>query len=55
MNKFRLISRFYSTPVNIYNYNKINVKKYLSDNEKKKYNSYTNMYQALKKNVKIIN
>ena len=47
MKNLRLISRFYSTPVNIYKFNK--VKKSVKPKEyKNNYSSYKNM---LKKNI----
>lgn len=56
MNKLRLLTRFYSTPVNIYNFNKEtsifylnNLKKSNTSDKEKNYSSYKNMYQVLKK------
>lgn len=50
MNNLRFVRRFYSTPVNIYNFNKIKIKnKIVSKEVQKKYCSYKNMYNALKK------
>ena len=52
MKNLRLISRFYSTPVNIYNFNKNKVKKNVKPKEyKNDYSSYKNMYNVLKKNI----
>jgi len=48
MNNLRLITRFYSTPINMYNFNK--VKKIVKSKEhKQKFSSYENMYNGLKK------
>ena len=52
MNKLRLLTRFYSTPVNIYNFKKVKIKKPNVYNKQKNYSSYKNMYQALKKTIR---
>ena len=53
MNKLRLLTRFYSTPVNIYNFKKVKIKKSNNTSDKEKnYSSYKNMYQALKRTNK---
>ena len=54
MKNLRFISRYYSTPINIYNFNKNKAKKVVKHKQhKNNYSSYKNMYNALKKNSKL--
>jgi hypothetical protein len=48
-----LVSRYYSTPTRIYNFNLANkiVRKIESSNNQKRNNSYDNMYSSLKKKI----
>lgn len=55
MTSVKLVQRFYSTPIRIYNFSSKANKKYIKNLEKqyiqKRDNSYSNMYNALKKKI----
>lgn len=53
MKNLRLITRFYSTPIKIYDFSKTKQIKQIIKPKQSKNNSYKNMYNALKKYSKL--